>query len=109
MRKYRLLSSSIFSIDKSSRLEVPSSSTTLHYKGQTLDVPLEHFETLRVLGSGCYGTVLAVMIRDHPDVQMAVKVGEIGLNHRPLKNNNYEIRKSSWKAEKIVVHRPIQI
>jgi len=54
-------------------LEVPSSSTTLHYKGQILDVTLEQFDILRVLGSGCYGTVSAVTIDNHPDVLMAVK------------------------------------
>lgn len=62
------------------RLEVPSSSTTLNYKGQILDVTLEQFDILRVLGSGCYGTVSAVTIDNHPDVLMAVKVKENHLN-----------------------------
>ncbi|CAF5132641.1 unnamed protein product, partial [Rotaria sp. Silwood1] len=47
--------------------------TTLHYDGQTIETTTEQFDTLRVLGSGCYGTVLAVTIQDHPNVQMAVK------------------------------------
>lgn len=54
-------------------LEVPTSSTTLNYKGQTIDVNTHQLDTLRVLGRGCYGIVLAVTIEGHPDVQMAVK------------------------------------
>ncbi|CAF1068325.1 unnamed protein product [Adineta steineri] len=54
-------------------LEVPSSSTTLNYHGQTIDVNTQQFDTLRVLGRGCYGYVLAVKIDGYPDVQMAVK------------------------------------
>ncbi len=55
-------------------LEVPSSSTILNYHGQTIEVNTQQFDTLRVLGRGCYGIVLAVTIEGHPDVQMAVKV-----------------------------------
>lgn len=55
-------------------LEVPSASTTLHYHGQTIDVNIDQFDTLRSLGSGCYGTVLAVMLKSRPEIQMAVKV-----------------------------------
>lgn len=54
-------------------LEVPSASTTLHYNEQIIDVNTHQFDTLRVLGRGCYGIVLAVTIEGHPDVQMAVK------------------------------------
>lgn len=55
-------------------LQVPSSATTLNYHGQMIDVNTQQFDTLRVLGSGCYGVVLAVTIQGHPDVEMAVKV-----------------------------------
>jgi hypothetical protein len=58
------------------RLQVPSGSTTLNYHGQTIDVNTQQFDTLRVLGRGSYGIVLAVTIDGHPDVQMAVKVTE---------------------------------
>ncbi|CAF0884213.1 unnamed protein product [Rotaria sordida] len=54
-------------------LEVPSLMTTLIYHGQTIEATTQQFDTLRVLGRGCYGTVLAVTIEGHPDVQMAVK------------------------------------
>jgi hypothetical protein len=58
-------------------LQVPSSSTTLNYHGQMIDVNTQQFDTLRVLGSGSYGVVLAVTIQDHPEVEMAVKVSEL--------------------------------
>jgi hypothetical protein len=41
-----------------------------------IDVNTQQFDTLRVLGRGSYGIVLAVTIEGHPDVQMAVKVME---------------------------------
>ncbi|CAF2472814.1 unnamed protein product [Rotaria sp. Silwood2] len=52
---------------------VPSLMTTLTYHGQTIEATTQQFDILRVLGRGCYGTVLAVTIEGHPDVQMAVK------------------------------------
>jgi len=54
-------------------LEVPSVSTILNYHGQIIEVTTQQLDTLRVLGRGCYGIVLAVTIEGHPDVQMAVK------------------------------------
>ncbi|CAF3216195.1 unnamed protein product [Rotaria socialis] len=54
-------------------LEVPSGMTTLTYHEQIIEVTTKQFDTLRVLGRGCYGTVLAVTIEGHPDVEMAVK------------------------------------
>ena len=55
-------------------LQVPSSSTTLNYHGQTIDINTQQLDTLRVLGSGSYGIVLAVAIEGYPDIKMAVKV-----------------------------------
>ena len=53
---------------------MPTTSTVLNYHGQQIDVNVEHFDVLRVLGQGCYGTVLAVGVNGHPDIRMAVKV-----------------------------------
>jgi hypothetical protein len=55
-------------------LEVPSSSTTLNYHGQTIEVSTQQFDTLRTLGRGCFGYVLHVRIDGYPDIQMAIKV-----------------------------------
>ncbi|CAF1261135.1 unnamed protein product [Adineta ricciae] len=54
-------------------LEVPSSSTTLNYHERILEVNTQQFDTLRTLGRGCFGYVLAVRIEGYSDVQMAVK------------------------------------
>jgi len=75
IRKYDFLSIILFWKSINS-LEVPSSSTKLNYHGQTIDVSTKTFDTIRVLGRGCYGYVLDVRIEGYPDVRMAVKVIE---------------------------------
>ena len=56
------------------RLQVPTKSTTLNYKGEKLDVTTDQLETIRLLGRGCYGSVSAAVIPNHPDALMAIKV-----------------------------------
>ena len=89
IRKYyfRILSLIKFVCENS--LQVPSSATTLNYHGQMIDVNTQQFDTLRVLGSGSYGVVLAVTIQDHPEVEMAVKVS--GLKRTEIEYWNFSM------------------
>lgn len=64
-----------------------------------IDVNTQQFDTLRTLGSGCYGTVLAVTIEGHPDIEMAVKVNAMKF----MVINNLNIHSSFFFSSQRIV------